>query len=104
MYPKDPEYLGQVYERMMTLGPYSYLLCDLKHETLDNMRLIVKEKNYNNNKLVLASMPVLFLMRGTKNCNFFSGAPFPPHWVDVHLGDVPTGSGGDADISVLAII
>ena len=28
MYPKDPEYLVQVYERVMTLRPYSYLFID----------------------------------------------------------------------------
>ena len=39
MYPKDPEYLVQVYERVMTLGPYSYLFIDLRQETPDNMRL-----------------------------------------------------------------
>ena len=39
MYPKDSEYLVQVYERVMTLGPYSYLFIDLKQETPDNMRL-----------------------------------------------------------------
>ena len=39
MYPKDPEYLLQVYERVMTLGTYSYLFIDLKQETPDNMRL-----------------------------------------------------------------
>ena len=39
MYPKDLEYLVQVTERVMTLGPYSYLFSDLKQETLDNMRL-----------------------------------------------------------------
>ena len=39
MYPKDREYLVQVYERVMTLGPYSHLFIDLKQETLDNMRL-----------------------------------------------------------------
>ena len=31
-YPKDPEYPVQVYERVMTLGPYSYLFIDLKQE------------------------------------------------------------------------
>ena len=35
MYPKDPEYLVQMYERVMTLGPYSYLFIDLRQETLD---------------------------------------------------------------------
>ena len=39
MYPKDPENLVHVYERVMTLGPYSYLFIDLKQETPDNMRL-----------------------------------------------------------------
>ena len=39
MYPKDPEYLVQVYERAMTLGLYSYLFIDLKQETPVNMRL-----------------------------------------------------------------
>ena len=39
MYPKDPEYLVQVYERVMTLGPYSYLFIDLRQETPGNMRL-----------------------------------------------------------------
>ena len=39
MYPKDPEYPVQLYERVMTLGPYSYLFIDLKQETPDNMRL-----------------------------------------------------------------
>ena len=39
MYPKDPEYLVQVYERVMILGPYSYLFINLKQETPDNMRL-----------------------------------------------------------------
>ena len=39
MYPKDPEYLVQVYERVMTLGPYSYLFIDFRQETPDNMRL-----------------------------------------------------------------
>ena len=39
MYPKDPEYLVQVYERVMTLGPYSYLFIDLRQETPDNMTL-----------------------------------------------------------------
>ena len=46
MYPKDPEYLVQVYERVMTLGT-SYLFIDLKQETPDNMRLraiILKDK------------------------------------------------------------
>ena len=41
MYPKDPLYLVQVYERVMTLGLYSYLFIDLKQETLDNMTLRV---------------------------------------------------------------
>ena len=39
MYPKDQEYLVQVYERVMTLGPYSYMFIALKQETQDNMRL-----------------------------------------------------------------
>ena len=39
MYPKDPEYLVQMYERVMTLGPYSYLFIDLRQETPDNIRL-----------------------------------------------------------------
>ena len=39
MYPKDPEYLVQGYERVMTLGPYSYLFIDLRQETLNNTRL-----------------------------------------------------------------
>ena len=39
VYPKDPEYLAQVYERVMTLGPYSYLFIDFRQETPDNMRL-----------------------------------------------------------------
>ena len=39
IYPKDPEYLVQVYERVMTLGPYSYLFIDLKQKKPDNMRL-----------------------------------------------------------------
>ena len=38
MYPKDPEYLVQVYERVMTLGPYSYLFIDLR-QISDNRRL-----------------------------------------------------------------
>ena len=49
MYPKDPEYLVQVYERVMTLGPYSFLFIDLRQETLDNMRLranILDEEQY----------------------------------------------------------
>ena len=39
MYPKEPEYLVQVYERVMTLGPYNCMFTDLKQETPDNMRL-----------------------------------------------------------------
>ena len=39
MYPKDPEYLLQVSERVMTLGPYSYLFIDLRQVTPDKMRL-----------------------------------------------------------------
>ena len=39
MYQKDTEYLVQVYERVMTLGLYSYLFIDLRQETPDNMIL-----------------------------------------------------------------
>ena len=39
IYPKDLEYLVQVYEKVMTLGLYSYLFIDFKQETPDNMRL-----------------------------------------------------------------
>ena len=39
MYHKDPEYLVQVYEKVMTLGQYSYLFIYLKQETPENIRL-----------------------------------------------------------------
>ena len=39
MYPTDPEYLVQVYERVMTLVPYTYLFIDLKQEKTDDTRL-----------------------------------------------------------------
>ena len=39
MYPQDPLYLVDVYDRVMSLRPYSYLFMDLKQETPEYLRL-----------------------------------------------------------------
>ena len=39
MYPQDPLYLVDDYDRVMSLRPYSYLFMDLKQETPEYLRL-----------------------------------------------------------------
>ena len=39
MYPQDPLYLVDVYDKVMSLSPYSYLFMDLRQETPEYLRL-----------------------------------------------------------------
>ena len=76
MPPKIQNTFVQVYERVMTLGPFSYLFCvDLKQEIPENMRLIAniledEEKCYfqkNNKKCMNFNALFFFFIELDKN-------------------------------------